>query len=407
MQALVYIFIALAALAVGAMAYFGLTFTPVEAILAALVFAGGAMIVQERMLRLRAERRLEKAIGELSRLLSTDAQAGAALSRRVNQLAEENAGKRLEMVEADISVLGTVIRQVAEAVAEIEEEQRNPGGARPRPAAPPAANAWEEDPSVPIETVRRALAANRLIHHVQPVVTLPQRRTHGYDLVPRLRLEDGGLAEPGDFLPRRGGEDILCQVDAAALVEAITIGRRARSNGQPVNLFVPLSRATLADRGAAEQHLVTIEANNAVTPSLIFVMSEAEWQALGPAERALAQRIVKAGAAFSLGMVKSLRGDVGEAASRGVRSLRIDGGALLSDPQRFTDFHLSDIASYLDRFGVDLIATGVSDERQILELLEDGITLVQGPHVGGPAPATADLMSERPRSPSQLRRMEG
>src|SRR5690606_4746460 len=100
------------AVAVGAMAYFGLTFTPVEAMLAALVFAGAAMIIQERTLRRRAEARLEKAIEDLSRLLSTDAQAGAALSKRVNQLADENAGKRLEVLEADISVLGTVIRQV-------------------------------------------------------------------------------------------------------------------------------------------------------------------------------------------------------------------------------------------------------------------------------------------------------
>ena len=40
MQALVYTFIALAAAAIGAAAYFGLTFTPAEAMLAAVVFGG-------------------------------------------------------------------------------------------------------------------------------------------------------------------------------------------------------------------------------------------------------------------------------------------------------------------------------------------------------------------------------
>jgi cyclic-di-GMP phosphodiesterase TipF (flagellum assembly factor) len=406
-QILVYIFIALAALAVGAATYFGLTFTPVEAILASIVFAGIGILVQERLLRVRAETRLEKAIEELSRLLSTDAQAGAVLSRRVNQLAEENSGQRLEIVEADISVLGTVIRQVAEAVAEIEGEQRNPGGARPVHAEPAAADDWDPELAIPLETVRQALAANRLIHHVQPIVTLPQRRTHGHDLVARLRLEGGGLAEPEDFLPRQGGEDILCQVDASALTEAITLGRRARSNGHPVNLFIPLSRATLLDRASAEQHLASIQANNAIAQSLTFVMSEAEWQALDAPELTLAEHIVKAGAAFSLTGVKSLRGDVGALAAQGVRSLRVDGGTLLTDPEHFTDFHLSDIASYLARFGVDLIATGITDERQILELLEDEITLVQGPHIGGPAPAKADLISERSKSPAALRRVEG
>lgn len=400
MQALIYIFIALAALAVGAMAYFGLAFTPVEAILAVLVFAGAAMLVQERMLRQRAERRLEKAIEELSRLLSTDAQAGATLSKRVNELADQNAGKRLEIVEADISVLGTVIRQVAEAVAELEEKQRNPG-ARQQRASARQADGREEDPRIAPETVRRALAANRLSHYMRPILALPQRRVVGHDLVARLRLDDDELAERDAFLPREGHEDILRQVDAAALLEAITLGRRSRTNGQKPNLFVPVSRATLTDKAAAEQHLANIEANEAIAQRLHFVMDEAEWQALGSS--VLAERFVKAGAAFALDAVTSLRGDMSALAAHGVKFLRIEAGALLADPQHFTDFHLSDIASYLARFGIELIASGISSEREIVELLEDGITLVQGPYLSSPAPAEADTVAARP----QLRRAQG
>ena len=126
MQALVYTFIALAAAGVGAAAYFGLTFTPAEAILAAVVFGCACVVLMERALRQRAENRLERAIEDLSRLLATDAQAGAVLGQRINAMADVNAGERLEGVEADISVLGTVIRQVAEAVAEIEERAAKP-----------------------------------------------------------------------------------------------------------------------------------------------------------------------------------------------------------------------------------------------------------------------------------------
>lgn len=122
MQALVYLFIALAGFAIGAMTYFALSFTLAEAILVALVVACIATLVTERRLRLRAEKRLERGIEDLSRLLATDAQAGSVLGRRINALSELNPGQRLETIEADISVLGTVIRQVAEAVAEIEEK---------------------------------------------------------------------------------------------------------------------------------------------------------------------------------------------------------------------------------------------------------------------------------------------
>ncbi|MEO8685805.1 MAG: hypothetical protein ABI414_13310, partial [Devosia sp.] len=126
MQVLVYTFIALSALGVGCTAYYALTFTPAEAIMAGLTFAAVAIILLERTLRQRAENRLERAIEDLSRLLATDAQAGATLGQRINALHDVNAGSRLEGVEADISVLGTVIRQVAEAVADIEERAKKP-----------------------------------------------------------------------------------------------------------------------------------------------------------------------------------------------------------------------------------------------------------------------------------------
>ena len=408
MQALVYTFIALAAVAVGAAAYFGLTFTPAEAILAAVLFVCVCVVLLERTLRQRAENRLEKAIEDLSRLLATDAQAGAVLGQRINAMADINAGARLEGVEADISVLGTVIRQVAEAVAEIEDRTRKPAPAtreRMITAAPPPP-VREPEPTIPLDRLRQALDEGRLIHHVQPVVTLPQRRPQGYDLVPRMIQEGGELADRADFMPRRGGEDALRQIEGIGLVEAITICRRARTGGQPVTLYIPLSRATLGDSMASEQLLVSLEANRAIAANLIFAISETDWLGLTTGERAIADAIVKKGAGFSITNVRSLRVDVAEMAAQGVRSLRIDAARFIDEPEVFTDFHASDIANYVGRFDIKLLATGIANESQIVELLEDGILLVQGPHIAAPGPARPELMAEPSRQTVQLRRAE-
>ena len=407
MQALVYTFIALAAAAIGAAAYFGLTFTPAEALLAAVVFGCVCVVLLERTLRQRAENRLEKAIEDLSRLLATDAQAGAVLGQRINAMTDLNAGARLEGVEADISVLGTVIRQVAEAVAEIEDRVAKPAApGRDRMIAPPPPPAREPDPTIPLEMLRQAVAENRLIYHIQPVVTLPQRRPQGYDLVPRLMLEDGDLADRADFMPRRGGEDVLRQIEGTGLVEAITICRRARTSGQPITLYIPLSRATLGDSEASEQLIVSLEANRAIAPGLIFVIGELDWQSLTTGERAIADAVAKKGAGFSIANVKSLRVDVAELAAQGVRSLRIDAARFIDEPEVFTDFHASDIANYVARFEVKLLGTGIASESQIVELLEDGITLVQGPHIGAAGPVRPDLVTEAARQAPQLRRVE-
>ena len=409
MQALVYTFIALAATALGAVAYFGLTFTPAEAILAAVVFGCVCVVLLERSLRQRAENRLEKAIEDLSRLLATDAQAGAVLGQRINAIADINAEVRIDSVEADISVLGTVIRQVAEAVADIEDRakaQAQPAG-RDRmiaAAAPPVMR--EPEPTIPLELLRQGIEENRLIYHIQPVVTLPQRRPQGYDLVPRLRMQDGDLADRADFMPRRGGEDLLRHIEGIGMVEAITISRRARTGGQPITLYVPLSRATLSDSSASEQMIVTLEANRAIASGLIFAISEHDWQGLTTGERAIADAMVKKGAGFSVTNVRSLRIDVAEMAAQGVRSLRVDAAHFIAEPQAFTDFHASDIANYIARFDIKLLATGITNERQIVELLEDGIVLVQGPHIAAPGPVRADLVVESSRQVPQLRRAE-
>lgn len=409
MQALVYTFIALAAAGVGATAYFGLTFTPAEAILAAIVVGCVFVVLLERILRQRAEDRLERAIEDLSRLLATDAQAGAVLGQRINAMADINADQRLEGVEADISVLGTVIRQVAEAVAEMEERtaKAQPAGRdRMIAAAPPAKSAREPDPepSIPLEMVRQALRDDKLVYHIQPVVTLPQRRPQGYDLVPRLMLDDGDLADAADFVPRRGGHDVRRHIEGVGLVEAITICRRARSNGQPVTLYIPLSRATLGDSASAEQLLASVEANRAIAGGMIFAISESDWLSLNTPERAITDALAKKGAGFSILGVTSLRIDVAEMADQNVRSLRIDAASFIAAPEDFTDFHAADIADYVARFAIVLLATGISSERQIVELLEDGVSLVQGPHIAGPGPVRPDLVVEPPRTPAPKRR---
>lgn len=409
-QALVYTFIALSAAGLGGLAYFGLTFTPANAILVAIVFGCVGVIIMERLLRVRAETRLERAIEELSRLLATDAQAGAVLGQRINALTDVNPGQRLETVEADISVLGTVIRQVAEAVSEMEdkvaraqETRRYDAGtptrviAAPAPQTSPASILREAEPVIPLETLRQALEDHRLVFHVQPVVRLPQRRPAAYDLLPRLMLEDGDLADAIDFMPRRGGHDVVRQIEGTGLVEAVTIARRSRTSGQPAMLHIPLSRATLGDELASEQLLVTLDANRAIANALTFLVTESEWALLNTRERAVVQQVARKGGGFSIANVRSLRLDVADLAALGVRSLRVDAVRFLETPEAFTDFHLSDIANYLGRFEVSLLATGISGEREIVELLDNDITLVQGDYIATPGPVRTDLTLEAQR----------
>ena len=401
MQGLVYIFIGLATVGVAAAAYFGLTFSPIEAFVTAIAFGAVAIMLMERRLRQRSESRLERAVEDLARLLSTDAKAGQVLSQRVNAIADANVGSRIDAIEADISVLGTVTRQLAEAMADFEEGQRQPGAggttivrAEPEPAE---ADVFDE-PLIPEAELRRALDENRLVFHIEPVVTLPTRKPVGYDLVPRLMQDAGGLADAPDFMPRRGGEDLIRRIEALALDEAVTIARRARTAGAPIRLHLPLSRATILDKKALEQVVATLVANQAVTASLIFSLPHAEYKPLGQPEKRALGEFRKSGAGFVLGDATSLRIDFAELEGLGFDTVRFDATRFLTRPETLSDLYTADIAPYAKRFEIALCATGVLDEQQLLSLFEDGIALVQGPHIGRPGPVRADLLGEQRRA---------
>src|SRR5690606_774882 len=138
--------------------------TPAHAILVAVVFGCVCVMLQERLLRRRAENRLERAIEDLSRLLATDAQAGAVLGQRINALADLNAGQRLETVEADISVLGTVIRQVAEAVAEVEDKVAK--------SSPPRSSSERADSRMIAAPAPAPQPAQPIVPETEPVIPL-------------------------------------------------------------------------------------------------------------------------------------------------------------------------------------------------------------------------------------------
>lgn len=396
-QGLVYLFIAVCGAALGLAAYLGLTFSPIQAgLLALLVVLAGCVYVERRQ-RLRAEARLEKAIDDLSRLLSTDAQAGQVLSKRINAISDLDLGPRLDVIEADISVLGTVIRQVAEAVSDLEAGHAD---ARPDPRSAPqpvraAEPAAPRRPVIPPDQVRRALDADGLIHHMLPMVTLPQRKTHGYDLVPRLLLEDGALADAEDFVPERGSDDALrARIFEAGLRQAVTVVRRARMGQEPIRLFVPIDAVLLSNRAVLDRLDGEMAAHGAVLPDICFVIADADWQRLGARERAEMSRLLEGGTRLALADVASLRLDFADLAARGLRQVRLDAARFIEEPTVFTDFHSADIADYVKRFGIELAMTGVTSEEQILSLLDDGIGLAQGPAIARPGPLRPDLRDE-------------
>jgi cyclic-di-GMP phosphodiesterase, flagellum assembly factor TipF len=424
-QSLVYSFIVVAALAIGAAAHFGLAFPPADAIVLAVAFLALALVVHERTLRERAEHRWQQATGDLSIQVANQAAAMKTMAQQVDAMALADPAKRLATIEADVSVLGTVLRQVAETVAGMERAARKrdvvgepakadsaapapatTGAIGPKPAPkaatpdtpvpPRPAPAQPGGPLISADLLRQAIDDGRLVQHLNPIIALPSRKARGYNIVPRLRLDADELADQADFMPRQGADDLVRLIERRGLDEALNIARRALFAGQPTTLYVSLSRPTLKHAASVAQILDLLETNKVIAENIVFKLTEADWSALEAEERAAMAAFVGKGVAVALTKLRSLRLNFAGLSAAGVNEVRIDARRFLEASQSLSDFHAADVPAYLQRFGVALAATGVTDEQQLLMLLEDGVPLAQGPHVGKAGPPRADLTVPRP-----------
>jgi cyclic-di-GMP phosphodiesterase TipF (flagellum assembly factor) len=184
---------------------------------------------------------------------------------------------------------------------------------------------------------------------------------------------------------------VLRRIERQAIEEAVTIARRSRTGGEPTTLHVPISRVTLVDAVSIDKIVALLDANRAITGNIVLTIAEPDWGALPVSEKAALAAFVGKGVKLALTDCRSLRLDFARLAGGGVASVRVDAPSFLATPERFTDFHTADVTPYVRRFAVEFIASGVASEEQLLMLLEDGVELVQGPHISPPRPARADL----------------
>ena len=123
----------------------------------------------------------------------------------------------------------------------------------PRPARGQSSSSgggrFRPDPrtAVLLETVREALAENRVDLYLQPVVSLPQRRTVFYESFSRLRDESGRVLMPAEYLAVAEPEGLVTTIDNLLLFRCVQIVRRLAKQDRKVGIFCNISLASLAD----------------------------------------------------------------------------------------------------------------------------------------------------------------
>jgi cyclic-di-GMP phosphodiesterase TipF (flagellum assembly factor) len=343
---------------------------------------------------------------------------------RIASIAIEKTRAANEAVTAEIAELGTLVKQLAEAVAlhELKFAGKDfdvlaPGDdGQVAPVAPPARPVAPItrppviDPQL-IETVTEAVGAGRIDLYLQPIVTLPQRKVRYYEAFTRLRTADGAQLTPTQFLPAAEAAGLMSRVDKLLLFRSAQVVRRLQLKNREVGLFCNISASTLNDTRLFPEILQFMDANRALAPALILEMRQSTLHAAGPLEAENLAALRDLGFCFCVDAVTDLRLEPRDLGQRGIRHVKVAASLLLSEAATAgSDIHAADLSDLLARFGVGLIAERVENESQVVDLLEYDVRFGQGYLFSQPRPVRADALlgtayADEPKAPEASRKV--
>ncbi|MDO9431376.1 MAG: EAL domain-containing protein [Phenylobacterium sp.] len=357
-----------------------------------LCFAVHGLIAQS--LKLRTLRKELESVRDAQRIMLSQMELVDARMSEVADAVSDDVN-RSEALSDEVHMLEDLVERMShrleERVTVAPFPARQDVGARARQSA------------ALLDTVRAALAENRVDLYLQPVVSLPQRRTVFYESYSRLRDESGRVLMPAEYLSVAEPEGLVTSIDNLLLFRCVQIVRRLAKQDRKVGIFCNISIASLADETFFPQFLELLADNRDLAGALIFELGQAAFDARGAIEARNMSRLAELGFRFSLDKVHDLDIDFHDLARADVKFLKVSAPFLLEELletddglvfRSMPDLAAQDFASLTRRYGVDLIAEKVESERQIVDILELDIAFGQGHLFGEPRAIRDSVLAE-------------
>jgi PAS domain S-box-containing protein len=227
--------------------------------------------------------------------------------------------------------------------------------------------------------IARALAEDLFLFAAQPVVNLATGALDHYELLIRMRGNDGELALPGSFLPQAERSGQIVEIDFWAIKHGIRLAARA-----PV--AINLSAASIA-RGGLIEEVERRLARTGVDPGRV-TFEITETAAAEDIDRAaeLIERLGALGCGIALDDFGTGFGTFTYLNRLAVSELKIDREFVSQVRDSATNQRVvKTMIAVAQNFGMRTVAEGIEDDGTLESLVEMGVELGQGYLLGRPA----------------------
>lgn len=344
-------------------------------------------------------------VREAHRLLADALEETQGALSGLAQAIESGALNRTEELSGEVRMLEGLVQQMNET---LEDRFR----AGPVAVSDPVEARRQQQTNALLQTVHEALSENRVDLYLQPVVSLPQRRTIFYESFTRLRDETDRVMMPAEYLSVAEGEGLAPVIDNLLLFRCAQIVRRLARQDRKVGVFCNIALTSLGDETFFPQFLEFLSQNRDLNQALIFELGQAVFEARGAVEARNMAKLADLGFRFSIDKVQTLDLDFADLQRSDVKFMKVAADLLIEQlldldgavPLRsMPDIQAADFAGLTRRYGIELIAEKVESERQVVDILELDIAAGQGHLFGEPRAIKEQVLAETDPPPEFLR----
>ena len=251
----------------------------------------------------------------------------------------------------------------------------------------PDGDEGQDDARVWSDRVREAIEQGRFIIHAQPILDMARNEVSQYELLIRMRGEDGELVPPAAFLETAERFNLIQGLDRWMASQAIRLIESHKRAGRDLILEVNLSGKTLADQDFAsalgrEMVRAGIEPSN-----LIFEVTETAAVADIEQARTFAESLTRLGCQFALDDFGSGFASFYYLKHLPISILKIDGEFVKDLPRAPNDqLIVKALVEVAEGMGMKTVAEYVEEEATLEILRGLGVTYAQGFHIARPGP---------------------
>ncbi len=241
-----------------------------------------------------------------------------------------------------------------------------------------------------VDLIEKAVDQDRIDVFIQPIVNLPQRKLRFYELLSRLRTDDGDYMAANKYIQLALKNDLLPALDNLMLLRALQMVRGLTPTGAKNmrGYFCNISALTLSDAKFMADLVEFVSQERDLAPRLIFELSQKDMtdpSVMTPEVLKILDGLAELGCRFSMDHTNNLNLNFDALGMRYVRYVKVDAPRLLEEMDEQGGFnHMRRFKDDCDRNGLDLIVSRIEGDRELVELLDLDIDYGQGFLFGEP-----------------------